>query len=102
MQSMVGLGTTIGPIVGVILFNQVGQKVWWYAAGLALVSTVCALIGMRLPSKAAVSEPVAAAEAAVAATPVEANIGEMAAEEVLAAEAAEAAAEKERETGRTS
>jgi MFS family permease len=86
---MVGLGSTIGPILGVLLFTHVGQNVWWYAAGTALLSMVCALIGMRLPKKAA--EPAAAAaasEAAAAAAPIEPTVSETAADQAAAAETA--------------
>ncbi|HEV2451858.1 MAG TPA: MFS transporter [Streptosporangiaceae bacterium] len=99
MQSMVGLGTVIGPIVGIAVFNSVHQNVWWYAAGVALLSMVCALIGMRLPKKEA--EPTAAAaaaEAAAAETPIEPTVAETAADQARAAEAAaeaEVAAEAE-------
>jgi MFS family permease len=50
MQTCVGIGGTIGPIVGVMLWNHVGQQVWLWAAGVGVMSAVCARIGMRRPS----------------------------------------------------
>jgi MFS family permease len=60
MQTAVGLGLTVGPVVGVALWNQVGQAVWLWAAGVGLLSAVFARIGMRLPDRAERdAEPVA-------------------------------------------
>lgn len=50
MQSSVGLGGTIGPIIGVALWNYAGQGVWIWAAGVGVMSAVCAGIGMRSPT----------------------------------------------------
>lgn len=57
MQSVFGLATAIGPIVGVALWYHVGQRVWLWAAGVAIVSTLCALVGMRRPSVQPSPEP---------------------------------------------
>ena len=57
MQSMVGLGSTIGPIVGVLLWNHLGQGVWLWAAGAGVLSAICARIGMRRPEEAAPAVP---------------------------------------------
>ncbi|MPZ26578.1 MAG: MFS transporter [Micromonosporaceae bacterium] len=51
MQSAVGLGFTVGPVAGVALWNLLGQGVWLWAAGVAVLSAICARIGMRAPSK---------------------------------------------------
>jgi MFS family permease len=59
MQSTFGLGIAIGPIIGVWLWSQVGQAVWLWAAGVAVLSTICARIGMRRPSEQPAAEPVA-------------------------------------------
>lgn len=53
MQSTFGLGSTVGPVVGIALWNQVGQAVWIWAAAVGLLSAVFARIGMRLPDKPA-------------------------------------------------
>jgi hypothetical protein len=52
MQTAVGLGLTVGPVVGVALWNEVGQAVWLWAAAVGLLSAVFARIGMRLPEPA--------------------------------------------------
>lgn len=52
MQSSLGLGSTIGPIVGVALWNHLGQGVWLWAASMGVVSCICAGIGMRSPTAA--------------------------------------------------
>jgi MFS family permease len=50
MQSAVGLAMTVGPIVGIALWNAIGQGVWLWAAAVGILSAVFARIGMRLPS----------------------------------------------------
>jgi MFS family permease len=67
MLSIFGLGNTIGPIIGVALWDHVGQQVWIWAAALGLLATLCARIGMRQPDKIA---PVAAEPAVEPVTPV--------------------------------
>src|ERR1017187_4934302 len=64
MQSTFGLGTAIGPVIGITLWNHLGQGVWLCAAASGVIATICARIGMRIPSAAsevspepAVSEP---------------------------------------------
>lgn len=52
MQSMFGLGSTLGPVLGVTLFEHVGQRVWLWAAGAAVVATLVGRVGMRSPSTA--------------------------------------------------
>jgi len=59
MQSALGLGMTVGPILGVWLLASVGRWVWLYAAAVALVSTVAAQAGLRRPNKPPELEPVA-------------------------------------------
>jgi predicted MFS family arabinose efflux permease len=67
MQSMYGLGSTLGPIAGVALYGHVGQRFFLYAAAVAVVATVVGSIGMRGPREEPVTtapEPVALAESA--------------------------------------
>ncbi|MFL6163188.1 MAG: MFS transporter [Jatrophihabitantaceae bacterium] len=61
MQSVFGIGNAVGPIVGIAVWASVGRWVFAWAAGVAVLSTFCALIGMRLPGStpARVSQPVA-------------------------------------------
>ena len=47
MQSMYGLGSTLGPILGIALYDRVGQRFFLWAAAVALLATVIGRIGMR-------------------------------------------------------
>lgn len=53
MQSMYGLGSTLGPIVGVALFIHVGQRFFLYAALVAVLATAVGRVGMRTPAQRA-------------------------------------------------
>jgi len=57
MQSMYGLGATAGPVLGVELFDHVGQRVFAWAALMAVVGTVISQIGMRGRGAPEPSEP---------------------------------------------
>jgi MFS family permease len=57
MQSTVGLGSTIGPILGVWLWTQMHQGFWLVAAAVGILSAVCARIGMRIPDKPPAATP---------------------------------------------
>lgn len=50
MQSALGIGMTIGPIVGIWLLNGVGRWAWIWMGGVAVLSTVAARIGMSGPA----------------------------------------------------
>jgi predicted MFS family arabinose efflux permease len=65
MQSMFSLGTALGPVGGVFLFEHVGQRAFVYAAAIAVVATVVGAIGMSGPRSTAV-DPAEAQEAAEA------------------------------------
>lgn len=91
MQSAVGLGGTIGPIIGVALWNNIGQGVWLWASAVGVMSAVCAGIGMRTPG----TPDVAAPESPVTLEP--ATAAELAAD--AEAEAATAPAPERAETG---
>lgn len=60
MQTVFGLANAIGPVLGLAIWAASGNAVFVWAAGIAALSTLCALIGMRLPGAApsAVKEPV--------------------------------------------
>jgi MFS family permease len=47
MQTMFGLGATIGPVLGVLLFQRVGQRVWLWMTLIEVVATVIGAIGIR-------------------------------------------------------
>ena len=57
MQSMYGLGSTLGPILGVALYQHVGQRFFLWAAGVAVVATIVGRVGMRGPDAAPKPEP---------------------------------------------
>jgi len=58
--AMFGVGSAIGPIVGVLLFNEFGKQVWVWVGVAALGGLVAAWHGMH--STPAAAEPVAVAE----------------------------------------
>lgn len=60
MQSVFGLGTAIGPVIGTLVWFQVGRSVWLWAALVSAVATVAGLIGMRDPNRADESQPATA------------------------------------------
>lgn len=47
MQTMFGLGATVGPVLGVLLFQHVGQRVWLWMTLIEVVATVIGAIGIR-------------------------------------------------------
>jgi MFS family permease len=59
MLGVFGLGNAVGPAVGVWLWDQVGHSFWWWAAVVAVMSAVCARIGMRRPDEQPKESPVA-------------------------------------------
>jgi len=60
MQTVFGLANAIGPVLGLAIWAAAGNAVFAWAAGIAALSTLCALIGMRLPgtTPSVVKEPV--------------------------------------------
>lgn len=63
MQSVFGLGTAIGPVIGTLVWFQVGRSVWLWAALVSAIATVAGLIGMRDPNKTDESRTAATASA---------------------------------------
>ncbi|MDX2970025.1 MFS transporter [Kribbella solani] len=49
MLTVFGLGNAVGPAVGVWAWSKLGQSFWLWAAAVAVLSAVCARIGMRRP-----------------------------------------------------
>jgi MFS family permease len=49
MQSTFGLAAALGPVIGVTLWNHLGQGVWLCACGSGVAATICAWVGWRLP-----------------------------------------------------
>jgi len=60
MQTLFGLANAVGPILGIAVWEAFGQAVFAWAAAVAALATLCALIGMRLPgaAPAVITEPV--------------------------------------------
>jgi Major Facilitator Superfamily len=52
MQSTFGLAAALGPVIGVILWNHLGQGVWLIACGSGVIATIFARIGWRIPKPA--------------------------------------------------
>ena len=46
-QAAFGLGTAVGPLVGVVLWDRLGPTTWLVSAGAALVALVAARAAMR-------------------------------------------------------
>ncbi len=47
MQGMYGIGSTVGPIVGILLFDHLGQQFFLWAAAVMVLATFIGRIGMR-------------------------------------------------------
>ncbi|HEV2886412.1 MAG TPA: MFS transporter [Jatrophihabitans sp.] len=60
MQTVFGLANAVGPVLGLAIWAAAGNAVFAWAAAVAALSTLCALIGMRLPgaAPAVAKEPV--------------------------------------------
>ncbi len=63
-HAMFGLGLTVGPIIGVAVFTQIGSTVWLWCGATGLVGVVLAWFGMRVvpPRAADTPEPATAAD----------------------------------------
>jgi predicted MFS family arabinose efflux permease len=60
LHSTYGLGSTIGPILGILLFEHVGQRFFLWAAAIAVLATIVGRLGMT--TRAAERTPVPAAQ----------------------------------------
>lgn len=54
-QFMFGLGTAIGPVLGGVLFTELGHQVWLVLAGVSVLAVVFGLVGLRTPAPEPVS-----------------------------------------------
>jgi len=59
LHSIYGLGSTIGPILGILLFEHVGQRFFLWAAAVAVLATVVGRLGMRNQVAELPAEPAA-------------------------------------------
>jgi MFS family permease len=62
-QAMFGLGTALGPTLGVLAWAEFGNGIWLWCAVIGVLAALCALVGMK---KTEVSEVDTTAEAAKA------------------------------------
>jgi predicted MFS family arabinose efflux permease len=46
MQGMYGLGSTVGPIAGILLYEHIGQQFFLWAAAVMVLATVIGRVGM--------------------------------------------------------
>ena len=46
-QAMFGLGSAVGPAVGVLAWNHLGNRMWLLCGIVGLIAGVCSIIGMR-------------------------------------------------------
>ncbi|MGH3646382.1 MAG: MFS transporter [Micromonosporaceae bacterium] len=52
-------GYALGPVVGVLLYAQIGEMVWWLTGGVGVLSAIAAAFAMRLPKKSDASSATA-------------------------------------------
>lgn len=75
MQGMYGIGSTVGPIVGILLFDHLGQQFFLWAAAVMVLATFIGRVGMRdasaaTPEAGEVAEPGLPGPTAQASPPV--------------------------------
>jgi len=69
MQSMYGLGSTVGPIAGILLYEHVGQRFFLWAAAVMVLATAIGRVGMLDSAAEPEPEPAASVGAPLAADP---------------------------------
>jgi predicted MFS family arabinose efflux permease len=47
------MGYALGPVIGVLAYEQIGEMVWWIFGVIGAVSAIAAAISMRIPQKGA-------------------------------------------------
>jgi MFS family permease len=62
-QAVFGLGMTVGPAVGVLLWNHIGNGIWLVCGLVGLAAAVCAAVGMPEELKPAARRVPATADA---------------------------------------
>ncbi|MFL6163966.1 MAG: MFS transporter [Jatrophihabitantaceae bacterium] len=60
LHSTYGLGSTIGPIIGIALFASVGQRFFLYATAVGVLATIVGQLGIRTPETEPAAEPAVA------------------------------------------
>jgi MFS family permease len=56
-QGTHGLAVAIGPVLGITLFNHLGQRAWLWAVGAAVLATIIGQVGLRRPTAVPGTEP---------------------------------------------
>lgn len=46
-------GYALGPVLGVLLYQQIGEMAWWLVGGVGVISAIAAAFAMRIPEKPA-------------------------------------------------
>jgi MFS family permease len=57
MQSVHALGLAVGPVLGITLFDHLGQRAWLWGAGAGVLATIIGQVGMRRPAAVPGTEP---------------------------------------------
>jgi MFS family permease len=61
LHSTYGLGSTLGPIIGIALFSSVGQRFFLYATAVGVLATLVGQLGIRAPRSESATESAALA-----------------------------------------
>lgn len=56
-QGTHGLAVAIGPVLGITLLDHLGQRVWLWATGAAVLATIIGQVGLRRPTAVPGTEP---------------------------------------------
>ena len=56
-QGVHGLAVAIGPVVGITLFDHLGQRAWLWAAGAGVLATIIGQVALRRPTAVPGTEP---------------------------------------------
>lgn len=51
-HGLFGVGQAVGPVVGVLIWQQLGRQFWFVCGAVAAVAVFCAVAGMRKPAPA--------------------------------------------------
>jgi len=57
MQGVHGLGLAFGPVLGVALYDHLGQRAWLWLAGAGFLATIIGQVGLRRPTAMPGTEP---------------------------------------------
>jgi predicted MFS family arabinose efflux permease len=89
LHSTASLGTTLGPILGVLVYAHIGQRVFIWAALVGVLATLVGRIGMRTPAAVLPVVPEETPADPVSAEPVDSPLAEPVLGEAVLAETAD-------------